>query len=330
MTRSARIVGTGSYVPNKVLTNDDLSRVLGEDINEFVAGVIGIRERHVCTADESTADLATHAAARALDMAAIAAADLNLIIVATDTPEYLSPATSSVVQHRLGAKNAATFDVNCACASFVTALDTAAKFILADEQYQNVLVIGAYAMSKFLDWSDKKTCTLFADGAGAVVLQASIAGPGFLGAKLVADGAYHAHMGIYAGGAKSPVAGPDAARFQRLAFVQKIPASFNLEQWPAMIDDVLRRHRLTRDDVNQFIFTQLNISTIRAVMERLDQAMSKAHTVMDKWGYTGSACIPMALDDAVRAGKIKFGDLLMLCASGGGVAMGCSLWRWTR
>jgi 3-oxoacyl-[acyl-carrier-protein] synthase-3 len=201
----AKITGTGSFVPEKVLTNADLSRMLGEDINEFVSQVVGIRERHICAENESTADLATGAAKRALDAASVLPEDLDLIILATDTPEYMSPATSVVVQHRLGARNAGTFDLNCACAGFVTALDTASKFIIADDSYKKVLVIGAYAMSKYLDWTDKKTATIFADGAGAVVLEASQKGPGLLASKLVADGSFHKHMGIYAGGTQMPI-----------------------------------------------------------------------------------------------------------------------------
>ncbi len=160
----ARISGTGSYVPEKIITNDQLSLMLGEDINEFVSQVLGINERHICAENQSTADLATEAAQNALRAAGIAAGDLDLIVLATDTPEYVSPATSVVVQHRIGARNAGTFDINCACAGFVTALDTAAKYIIADSSYKNVLVIGAYAMSKYLDWSEKKTATIFADG----------------------------------------------------------------------------------------------------------------------------------------------------------------------
>ncbi|MBI1762055.1 MAG: ketoacyl-ACP synthase III [Acidobacteria bacterium] len=330
MTRYARIAGTGSYAPEKTLTNHDLSLMLGEDINEFVSGVIGINERHICAEDESTADLAVRAAERALATAGIAPAQLDLIILATDTPEFISPATSSLVQSRLGAINAATFDVNCACAGFVTALDAAAKFISADEQYNHVLVIGAYAMSKFLNWNDKKTCTLFADGAGAVVLQASTDGPGFLASQLAADGNYYGHMGIYAGGARQPLNHfQTAQREQLLEFVQKIPSSFNLERWPQMIGQVLKRSGLMLDDVGMFFFTQLNLSTIRTVMKTLAQPLAKAHTIMDKWGYTGSACIPMALDDAARQGKLKSGDVIILCGSGGGVALGCLAFRWT-
>lgn len=199
----ARIIGTGSYVPQKMLTNEDLSRLIGEDIDDFVSNVIGIKERHICATAESTADLAEAASRKALEAAGILPADLDLIILATDTPEHLSPATSVVVQDRMGAKNAGTFDINSACAGFVTALDTASKYIIADAAYKNVLVIGAYAMSKYVDWHDKKTATIFADGAGAIVLQAND-NPGFLGSKLLADGSFSDYLGIYAGGTRTP------------------------------------------------------------------------------------------------------------------------------
>ncbi|MGB5013146.1 MAG: ketoacyl-ACP synthase III, partial [Pyrinomonadaceae bacterium] len=194
--RDARIIGTGVYVPEKVLTNADLSAMLGQDIDEFVTNIVGIRERHIAADDESTADLATNAAFAALADAGIDASELDLILLATDTPEYVSPATSVVVQERIGAVNAGTFDINCACAGFVTTLDTAYKYIIADRSYKNVLVIGCYAMSKFIDWKDKKTSTLFADGAGAMVLRAVEGEEHFLASKLVADGSYHDFMGI--------------------------------------------------------------------------------------------------------------------------------------
>lgn len=324
----AKIAGTGSFVPERVITNDELSRRLGEDINEFVSQVVGIRERHVCAENESTADLATEASARALSAAGIKAEDLNLVILATDTPEYLSPATSVVVQHRLGAKGAGTFDVNCACAGFVTALDTASKFIAADESYQHVLVIGAYAMSKFVDWTEKKTCTLFADGAGAVVLKSSDA-PGFLASKLIADGSYHDHMGIYAGGAHMPVT-EEVLRegaLTKVRFAKKYPPEVNLEGWPRIIADVLTKAQLRLDDVALFLFTQVNLTTIKEVMKRLEVPMERTHTIMQKWGYTGSACIPMVLDDAVREGKLKPGEVVLMCASGGGLNMACAAFR---
>ncbi|HXQ74299.1 MAG TPA: ketoacyl-ACP synthase III, partial [Pyrinomonadaceae bacterium] len=256
----AKIVGTGRYVPEKVLTNADLSRILGEDINEFVTQVLGINERHVCAEDESTADIATHAALEALKDAGVSPEELDLIVLATDTPEQLSPATSVVVQHRLGAKNAGTFDVNCACAGFVTALDAAAKYIISDSSYRNVLVIGAYAISKYLDWKDKKTATIFADGAGAVVLQSREDGPGFLASKLRADGSFHDHMGIYAGGTHIPITQQtlDEGYWTKVRFHKKYPAEVNTEGWPAIVREVLAKAELRLDDVKLFLFTQVN------------------------------------------------------------------------
>ena len=326
----ARIVGTGAYVPDKVLTNEDLSRMLGEDINEFVSQVVGINERHICAENESTADLATEAARRALSAAGVAPEDLDLIILATDTPEHVSPATSVVVQHRLGARKAGTFDLNCACAGFVTALDTASKFIIADRSYKHVLVIGAYAMSKYLDWKDKKTATIFADGAGAVVLKASEDRPGFLASRLVADGSFSDFMGIYAGGTRIPLT-EEVLRegwWTKLRFTQKYPPEVNINGWPRIIYDVLTKAELTLADVGLFLFTQVNLSTIKQVMADMNLPMERTHTIMQKWGYTGSACIPMVLDDAVRAGKIRPGENLIMCASGGGLNMACVAFRW--
>ena len=325
----ARIKGTGSFVPEKVLTNDDLSRMLGEDINEFVSQVIGIRERHVCSEHESTADLATEAGRRALEAARVRPEELDLIILATDTPEYMSPATSVVVQHRLGALNAGTFDVNCACAGFVTALDTASKFIIADSSYRKVLVIGAYAMSKYLDWTEKKTATIFADGAGALVLEATEEGPGYLASKLVADGSFHKHMGIYAGGTHMPVT-EEILRdglWTKVRFAQKYPPEVNIEGWPRIILDVLSKCGVRMEDVGLFLFTQVNLSTIKEVMRLMEIPFSRTHTIMGKWGYTGSACIPMVLDDAVRAGKLERGQIVVMCASGGGLNMACAAFR---
>lgn len=326
----ARIVGTGSYAPEKVLTNEDLSRMLGEDINEFVSQVIGINERRICAADESTADLAEAASLKALEAAGIIPEQLDLIILATDTPEHLSPATSVVVQHRLGAKNAGTFDINCACSGFVTALDTASKFIIADSEYKNILVIGAYAMSKYLDWNDKKTATIFADGAGAVVMQASDKGPGFLASKLLADGTFANYMGIYAGGTRMPVTEEvlREGRWTKVRFAQRYPPEVNIEGWPRIIREVLEKSDIKLDDIGLFLFTQVNLSTIKEVMRILDLPMERTHTIMQKWGYTGSACIPMVLDDAVREGKVKRGDNLIMCASGGGLNMACVAFRW--
>jgi len=328
--RHATITGTGSFVPARVVANAELSAALGEDIDAFVANTLGIRERHWCAPDESTADLAEHAARAALADAGLAVDDVDLLIVSTDTPEYVSPATSSVLHGRLGMRRTAgTFDVNSACAGFATALDAAWKYVRADERYERVLVVAVYAMSKFLDPADKKTVTIFADGAGAVVLELSDE-PGLLASELYADGALAPGMGVFAGGTAEPITVDvlnDGTR-NRLRFVQKYPREVNEEGWPRIARSVLARAGASVEAVDLWLWTQVNRSTIEMVMEHLGVPMEKAHTVMDKWGYTGSACLPMALDDAAKAGRLHAGDLVVLTGSGAGLSMGCVALRW--
>jgi 3-oxoacyl-[acyl-carrier-protein] synthase-3 len=332
--RNGKIIGSGVHVPEKVITNEDLSRMLGEDINEFVSQNLGILERRVLAEDESAADLAAAAAENALKDAGISAEELDLIVVSTDTPEYISPSTSVVVQHRIGATNAGTFDTNAACAGFVTAFDAALKYIIADRNYKNVLVIGVYAMSKFLDWTEKKTATIFADGAGAVVLRATEEkeeeNAGWLASKLEARGEYHDFLGIFAGGSKYPVTAEELSDGYRtkVRFAKRTPPEINFEGWQRIVREILQRAGLTLDDVNLFLWTQVNLSTIRQVMAALNQPMEKTHTIMEKWGYTGSACIPMVLHDAIEAGKLKRGGVVVLCASGGGINMAAMVFRY--
>jgi len=327
--REAVITGTGSYVPERVVTNAELSAILGENIDDFVSQNLGIHERRYCAPDESTADLAAAAAERALESAGVSASDIDLLIVATDTPEYISPSTAPVVQARIGAWNAGAFDVNSACAGFVTALDVAWKYIRADERYNRVLVIGAYAMSKFLDPHDKKTSTIFADGAGAVVLEQSDA-PGILASELYADGRLAPGMGVFAGGTAEPITEEvlRAGNRNKLRFVTKYPKEVNEVGWPKIARSVLSRVGRETSEVDHWLWTQVNLSTIRDVMGTIGEPMEKAHTIMGKWGYTGSACLPMALDDAAHAGKLKDGDLILMTGSGAGLAMGSMALKW--
>ena len=328
--RHAVITGTGSYVPDTILTNADLAARIGTNIEPFVSGTLGIRQRHVCGPDESTADLAEAAGRRALAAAGLDPADIDLLIVATDTPEYVSPATSSVVHGRLGLTGAGTFDLNCGCAGYVTALDVAWKYIRADERYERVLVIGAYAMSKFLDYSDKKTATIFADGAGATVVELASA-PGVLASELFADGTLCAGMGIFAGGTAEPVTEEmlqTGGGRSKLRFIEKYPKEVNEVGWPRIARSVLDRIGRTVGDVDLWLWTQVNLSTIRLVMETLGADVDRAHTIMGKWGYTGAACLPMAIDDAVANGRLDDGDLVMLTGSGAGLAMGTVALEW--
>ena len=327
----AVITGTGSYVPARVLTNADLAAMLRVEIEPFVSETLGIHERHVCADDESTADLAERAAKRALDDAGLEPNEIDLLIVTTDTPEFISPATSSVVHGRLGTTRAGTFDVNAGCAGYVTALDIASKYIRADDRYDRVLVVGAYAMSKYLDYTDKKTATIFADGAGATVIERRNA-PGVLASELFADGRLACGMGVFAGGTAEPITEAVLREGSRnhLRFVEKYPKEVNEEGWPRIARSVLSRIGRDVEDVRLWLWTQVNLSTIRLVMGALGVPMSRAHTVMGKWGYTGAACLPMALDDAVRAGRLSDGDLVMFTGSGAGLAMGCVAVEWRR
>jgi 3-oxoacyl-[acyl-carrier-protein] synthase-3 len=328
--RHATITGTGIALPSRVVTNAELAAQLGEDIQPFVSGTLGIDERRWCAPDESTADLAVTAARRALEAAGHPPESVDLLIVATDTPEYVSPATASVVHGRLGLPTrAGTFDLNAGCAGFVTALDVAWKYLAADPRYTRILVVGVYAMSRYLDPRDKKTVTIFADGAGAALVEATGA-PGILASELFADGRFCDGMGIFAGGTRTPITAEvlAAGDRNRLRFVQKYPASVNEEGWPRIVRAVLARAGATPDDVDLWLWTQVNRSTIVTVMGTLGQPMARAHTVMHKWGYTGSACLPMALHDAIEAGRLRDGALVVLTGSGAGLAMGTVALRW--
>lgn len=330
MTRYAQILSTGRYVPAKMLPNSYFDEILGRDVDDWLVENTGIKERHVMDANESTSDLCMHAANQALARASLEASDVDLIIVSTDTPDYLSPATANVVQHKIGAINASIFDINCACAGWVTAMDTAARHIMTDEEINHVLVIGGYGMTRFVDYTDHYTCTLFADGAGAALLGVG-ENPGFLAGKRVARGEYHDALGIYTGGAACPVTPADQnGGVPRVQFVRKFPATFNSENWPPLIEGTATKAGLTLDEIDFYLFTQLNLNTIKMIMEIIEQPLDKTHWIMDKWGYTGSACIPMALDDAIEQGiGPRPGDNVLFIASGGGISMACTVWKWT-
>lgn len=328
--RNAVIRSVGAYAPARVLDNQYFNDLLGEDVDTWLRDNVEIYERRWCAPDESTADLCEKAALQALERAMLHPDVIDLIIVATDTPEFISPSTASVLQYRLGATKAGTFDLNTACAGFVTALDTGVKYIKADNKYNNVLIVGAYAMSKYLNTQDKKTVTLFADGAGAVVLCASEQErTGFLISALQTQGQYHDWMGIYAGGTHQPI---DAQALMhhdhQLKFVRKFPKELNAEMWSRMTFDLCEQLGITPGDIDHFFITQINVHTIRETMDRLGQNHHKAHTIMHHYGYTGSACIPMTFNDVWEKGLLEKGQLLCFIGSGGGLAFAAAIFRW--
>ena len=326
--RNASIKSTGSYAPERKVPNAFFNELLGEDVDTWLKQHVQIYERRWCSDDESTADLVEKACSKALKNAGLQPQDIDLLIVATDTPEYISPSTASVIQDRMKMVNAGTFDINTACAGFVTGLDVAAKYIQSDEQYNHILVVGAYTMSKYLHMHDKKTVTLFADGAGAIVMGVSKNGEGYLQSKLATRGEFNSWMGIYSGASHHPVTHEAINHHDhQLKFVQKIPTHINPEVWSRMILDLCRKENIGPNDVDHYFFTQININSIFETMDKLGVERSKAATIMHYYGYTGSACIPMALDEWVQKGLVKTGDTVCFMGSGGGLAFGASLYK---
>lgn len=329
--RRAAIVGTGMYAPENVIRNQYFDDLYKKDITTFLQTQRNISERRWMSPDQSTSDLIVPAALQALKEARIKAKDLDLIIVATDTPDFLSPSTASVVCHKLGCSgNIATFDVNSACAGFVTALEIGQKFIAADKNFKNVLVVGAYAMSKWLNKEDYKTTTVFGDGAGAAVLQPTTKGQGFITSTFFTEALYHDHMGIYAGGSANPLSEKVLANNEHLlAFPKRIPPETNGIHWPQLTRTLLERMGKMPNDVALYLITQFNVQSIYETMDRLEVPRSKAHYIMDKYGYTGSASIAMALADAVSAKKLQEGDLVLMLGSGGGMSMTAIALEWS-
>ena len=331
MKRQVQILSTGSHVPERVVTNQEIDQLLGESTSEWLVNNVGIEQRHWMVEGQTTSDLVVEASRKALEKAGIKADELDLIIVSTDTPDYLSPGTSVVVQHKLGAVNAGCYDLNSACAGWVTALDQGARYLATEETAKYVLVTGGYGMSRFLDLGDKKTANLFADGAGAAVLGVGEQ-EGFLASNFLAKGEYHDALGIYSGAAYRPSTPENYQEYGKpvVQFVKKFPKTFNTEYWPKLMKGALDKAGLEFDDVDLFLMTQLNLRTIEYMMDLLKQPIEKTHWVMHKWGYTGSPCVIMALDDALNQGSGPApGDVVLFCASGGGISMAASVWKWT-
>jgi 3-oxoacyl-[acyl-carrier-protein] synthase-3 len=330
MKHFAHILSTGSYVPERVVTNAEIDLLMGESTAAWLVENVGIHERRWMSPEQTTSDLVVEACRRALEKAEVAPEEVGLLIVSTDTPDYLSPGTSVVVQAKLGATRAGCYDVNSACAGWVTALDQGARYLATEPDLKYVLVAGGYGMSRFLDLSDKKTANLFADGAGAALLGVGEK-PGYLASNLLAVGEFHDALGIYTGGAYRPCTPENLAAFgpPKVQFVKKFPKTFNTEYWPKLMQGALDKVGLQMDDIDLFLFTQLNLRTIEYMMDLLQQPIEKTHWVMHKWGYTGSPCVVMTLDDAIEQGKgPRAGQNILFCASGGGISMASSVWKW--
>jgi 3-oxoacyl-[acyl-carrier-protein] synthase-3 len=319
MPRFATIVSTGSYLPEIEISNDLLRTRFADDPEKVdkLEGATGIRKRWYAPDDWATSDLALPAARQALERAGRKPEDVDLIILGTDSPDFITPATSVVLQHKLGARNAGTFDVACACASFPTGLAAAAGLIATNASLGTVLVVGAYLMHRLADPKDP-AIFFYGDGACAAVLESSDHA-GFVVSAMQADGSYNRNWGIYAGGTAEP-ASETAVREGRtkVQFVERYPPEINEQGWPSIVRRLAHDGGFALPDVDLFIFTQVRKPTIEKVMADLGVPFERAHTIMEECGYTGSACVGMALDDAIAKGKLRSGGLVVLVGSGVG------------
>jgi len=327
--RPVGVAGTGSYLPPKVVTNFDLEKMV-DTTDEWIVTKTGIRERRVVEDGVCTSDLGVEAAERALEDAGMDAEDVDLIVLATSSPDVVLPSTACIIQGKLGAVNAAAFDVMGVCAGFVYALDVGSKYV-ADGTCDNALIIGAEAYSRIINWRDRTTCVFFGDGAGACVLGETEEGKGVLASYLRADGAGRRVIQVPAGGSEMPVTHELIDRaLQYFHMDGRAVWNFAIRAVPDAVRQVLRRCRLRVEDVDLLVAHQSNINIIKAGMEALGLPMEKTYTNLDRYGNTAAASIPIALDEARRKGKVEDGDLVVLAGYGAGLAWGANAVRWWR
>ena len=322
----ARIAGTGSYAPAKVLTNADLERMVATS-DEWIRERTGIRERRVAGTGEACSDLAVQAGKRALMAAGLAATELDMILVATCTGDYPLPATACLVQHQLGATRAAACDLSAACCGFVYALSVADAYVKSGMRH--VLVIGSEVMSAITDWTDRNTCVLFGDGAGAVVMSASDGEQGILSTHLRSDGTLCELIMVPGGGSRTPPS--EKVLTERMHYI-KMKGNETFKVAVRTLEEIAREtlaaNQLRVEDLDLYVPHQANVRILQAVMQRLGLPIEKVMMNLDRYGNTSAASIPIALDEAVRAGRIKDGSLVMLGAFGAGLTWASAMIRW--
>jgi 3-oxoacyl-[acyl-carrier-protein] synthase III len=316
----SRIAGVGSYLPGAPVTNDDLA-MRGVDTNdEWIATRTGIRSRHLAEPGTLSSELGLIAAQRALEMAGVDAAELDLIIVATSTPDFIFPSTACLIQNKLGNKGATAFDLQAVCAGFAYALGVAEKFVQSGS-HKKALVIGAEVFSRILDWNDRGTCVLFGDGAGAIVLEASET-PGILATAMHADGSYSNILNVPGQICNGQVTGDPFLRMDGQAVFK-----FAVRVLAEIAEEVCAAANVSPKDIDWLIPHQANLRIIEATGKKLGINRDKVIVSVDHHGNTSAASIPLALDEAVRSGRIKRGDLVLVEGIGGGFAWGASLFR---
>ncbi|HAF27959.1 MAG TPA: ketoacyl-ACP synthase III [Bacteroidales bacterium] len=328
-----KIIGTGVYAPGEPINNEELKNLANIDFDsEKTEFGLGITQRHIAHLrgiDETTADFATKAALNAIINANISPDDVNMFIVATDTPEFISPATALVVQGRIQKKEtwASSFDVSASCASFTIALDNAVRVMATDPTIKYAVIIGVYNMPAYVRKGDAFGYSIFADGAGAFVLERKEDDQSkYINGQLLTDGTQWDYVGVYAGGTRNPITEKVLKEeTYGLLNIQPLPSDRNVRLWPMVIEKLLQKANSDISEIDHFIFTQINRSVIKKVMAAIDQPLEKTSFVMDRYGYTGSGCVPMAFYHAVKENKIKRGDKIVFVASGAGLAVGSNL-----
>ncbi len=322
----ARIAGTGSYAPERVLTNADLERMV-ETSDEWIIERTGIRERHLAAPGEACSDLGTKAAERALEAAGVAASDLDMILLATCTGDAPLPSTACLIQHRLGATKAAACDIGAACCGFVYALAVGDAYVKTG--LRHVLVIGSEVMSSITNWKDRNTCILFGDGAGAAVLSATKEDRGILSSHLHSDGSLWNLICVPGGGSRMPPTEKMLAdELQYIKMKGNETFKVAVKTLEESAHEALKANGLTVADLDAYVPHQANARIVKAVVSRLELPMEKVVLNVDRYGNTSAASIPIALDEAVRAGRIKKGNLVMMAAFGSGLTWATSLVRW--
>lgn len=328
-----RIEGMGLYAPGEPIGNEELKKLAGIDFKtEKIENKIGIKQRHIAHLrgiDETTADFAEKAAREALEDAGIGPEGMDFFIVATDTPEFITPATSILLQGRFqkGERGVLSFDVGSSCAGFVTAFDTAARILETNPLMSHGVVVAVYNMPAFVRPGDSFGYSIFADGAAAFVIgRDQIGGSELVHSTFITDGTQWDYVGVYSGGTRKPVTKEllDNEEYG-LQLLQRLPGDRNVKLWPPLVRRLLDEGGKSLGDVAQIIFTQINRSVILEVMDILGLPEEKTTTIMDRYGYTGNACVAMALYHAVKEGKVRRGDTVMLVASGAGFAVGSNL-----
>ncbi len=327
-TRTVSIIGTGSYVPEKVLTNHDLEKIV-DTTDEWIHSRTGMRERHIAAADQATSDLAAEAAEKALADAGISADELDLLVVATLSPDMFFPSTACFVQEKIGAKNAFCYDLGAACSGFLYALDNA-KNQIASGAVKTALVIGAEKMSTFIDWEDRSTCILFGDGAGAAVLQAGGEGRGIMQSVMGSDGSLADLLWTPGGGSRNPASHEMIDQRQQYLKMQgRDVFKHAVVRMTEAVTQALDKNGVSSEDIKCFIPHQANIRIIDSIAKRLN-IVGRVYTNVEKYANTSSAALAIALDEAVKDGTIRQGDLVAMTVFGGGFTWGANVLEWSK